>query len=109
MDEVWLYDRNGIHHGVLGKLRLIRELRQRQFDAALLFQNAFEAAILTGLAGIPIRAGYDRDFRGWLLTHKVSIDPGVRKELREGERRQWYFSCTLHIPDVKHKVRVVIL
>jgi hypothetical protein len=37
------------------------------------------------------------------------IEPGTRKELREGERRQWYFTCTLHIPDVKHKVRVVIL
>ena len=39
----------------------------------------------------------------------AGIDPSVRKELREGDRRQWYFTGTLRIPDVKHKVRVVIL
>jgi heptosyltransferase-2 len=44
-----------------------------------LFQNAFEAAVLTRLAQIPVRAGYDRDGRGWLLSHKVSVDPHVVK------------------------------
>jgi hypothetical protein len=39
----------------------------------------------------------------------AQIDPAARKELREGDRRQWYFTCTLRIPDVGHKVRVVIL
>ena len=28
---------------------------------------------------------------------------------QEGDRKQWYFTCTLRIPDVKHKVRIVIL
>ena len=72
VDDIWLYDRQGLHRGLSGKLRLIRELRERRFDAALLFQNAFEAAVLTRLAGIPVRAGYDRDGRGWLLSHKVT-------------------------------------
>ncbi|HTH50191.1 MAG TPA: IS701 family transposase [Candidatus Limnocylindria bacterium] len=39
----------------------------------------------------------------------AGIAPGLRKPLREGESRQWYFTCTLRIPDVKHKVRLVIL
>jgi hypothetical protein len=39
----------------------------------------------------------------------AGIEPGVRKPLREGDRTQWYFSCTLRIPDVQHKVRIVIL
>jgi lipopolysaccharide heptosyltransferase II len=79
VDDIWLYDRQGLHRGLSGKLRLIRELRERRFDAALLFQNAFEAAVLTRLAEIPVRAGYDRDGRGWLLSHKVPVDPGVSK------------------------------
>lgn len=79
IDDLWLYDRRGLHRGLPGKLRLIRELRQRQFDAALLFQNAFEAAVLTRLAGIPVRAGYDRDGRGCLLSHKVAVDPRVSR------------------------------
>jgi hypothetical protein len=39
----------------------------------------------------------------------AGIAPEVRKPLREGERQQWYFTCTVHLPDVKHKVRIVIL
>src|SRR5207245_10380860 len=37
------------------------------------------------------------------------IGPGLRKPLRAGDKQQWYFTCTLRIPDVQHKVRVVIL
>jgi hypothetical protein len=35
--------------------------------------------------------------------------PGSRKPLREGQKQQWYFTCTLRILDVKHRVRIVIL
>jgi DDE superfamily endonuclease len=39
----------------------------------------------------------------------ASIEPATRKLLQEGERQQWYFTCTLRIPEVKHKVRILIL
>ena len=29
--------------------------------------------------------------------------------MREGDKLQWYFTCTLRIPDVKHRVRIVVL
>ena len=48
-------------------------LRARQFDCAILLQNAFEAALVARLAGIPHRIGYNRDARGWLLTQAVSV------------------------------------
>jgi hypothetical protein len=38
-----------------------------------------------------------------------SIATADRKELRRGDKRQWYFTCTLTIPDVKHRVRIVII
>lgn len=37
------------------------------------------------------------------------IRPEDRQELRRGDQRQWYFTCTLHIPKVNHKVRIVII
>jgi len=37
------------------------------------------------------------------------IPPEDRKELRRGNERQWYFTCTLRIPNVDHKVRIVII
>jgi hypothetical protein len=39
----------------------------------------------------------------------AEMAPALRKRLREGERQQWYFTCTLRLPEVKHKVRLVIL
>src|SRR6476660_10035653 len=39
----------------------------------------------------------------------AQIGPELRKPLAEGDKRQWYFTCTLRIPDIKHRVRVVIL
>jgi hypothetical protein len=51
-------------------------------------------------------------YKGRLLKASelaAEIGPESRKPLQEGEKRQWYFTCTLRIPDVGHKVRVVIL
>jgi len=78
VDEVLLYDRQERHRGVWGKIKLIHQLRARQFEAAILFQNAFEAALLTALARIPLRFGYRRDGRGWLLSHALAIDPRLK-------------------------------
>lgn len=39
----------------------------------------------------------------------AAIPPEDRKELRRGDKRQWCFTCTLHIPKVNHKVRIVII
>jgi heptosyltransferase-2 len=78
IDELILYDRAGKHRGIRGRLKLAGEICQKGFDTAVLFQNAFEAAFLAQLSGIPFRAGYDRDGRGWLLTHPVSVDPQIQ-------------------------------
>lgn len=57
----------------LGKLRTARMLRQERFDCAILLQNAFEAALLAWLAGIPRRIGYSRDGRAPLLTDPIPV------------------------------------
>ncbi len=56
---------------LFGKWRLIQELKKGKFDLAILFQNAFEAALITFLSGIPNRYGYDRDGRRFLLSHPI--------------------------------------
>ena len=56
-----------------GKWSVARDLRSRRFDLAVLLPNAFEAAALIWLAGIPLRIGYARDGRGFLLTHPVEV------------------------------------
>lgn len=71
VDRLIFYEKKGRHRGVKGFLQLAGELRQEQFDCAILLQNAFEAALLTLLAGIPVRGGYTTDGRGLLLTNCV--------------------------------------
>src|SRR5688572_19846648 len=66
------------------KWRVARDLRSRRFDAAILLPNAFEAAALVWLAGIPRRIGYARDGRGFLLTD--AIDVPQRGEIPRHER-----------------------
>ena len=79
VDEVMVYERPGRHDGLGGLLTLARELREKRFDAAILLQNAIEAAIIARLAGIPVRAGYSTDARGLLLTHPVTRTQEIKK------------------------------
>ncbi|MDF2457936.1 MAG: gmhB [Nitrospira sp.] len=72
IDRVMLYEDNRRHAGLAGKWRLAGELRRGRFDLAVLFQNAFEAALLTTFAGIPRRYGYATDGRTLLLSEPVA-------------------------------------
>jgi heptosyltransferase-2 len=72
-DELIPYDPQGVHAGLSGRERLVRELRAQKFDVALLLQNAFDAAWLSWRAGIPERIGYARDGRSLLLTKRISV------------------------------------
>ncbi|MDR2725445.1 MAG: lipopolysaccharide heptosyltransferase II [Candidatus Adiutrix sp.] len=72
-DQVLTYEPSGRHRGLSGILALIRELTP--FDLALLFQNAFSAALFPALARVPERWGYARDGRGFLLTRAVRLGP----------------------------------
>jgi heptosyltransferase-2 len=50
-----------------------RALAARQFDCAILLQNAFEAAMIAYAARIPERIGYARDGRRFLLTRAIAV------------------------------------
>ena len=73
LDQVLVYDDKGIHAGLSGKWTLAGTLRRHRFDLTVLFQNAFEAAFLTWLAGIPRRYGYATDGRTFFLTDPVAV------------------------------------
>ena len=82
------------------------------------------AEVLNHIHGKEDRWGRPRGYVGDLKTNRklewqgriikasdlaASIPPADRKALRIGDLRQWYFTVTVRIPDVKHKVRIVIL
>jgi heptosyltransferase II len=72
-DELIPYEAPRGWRGLGEKRRFASDLRRREFDCAILFQNAFESAAIARWAGIPLRIGYARDARGWLLTHPIPV------------------------------------
>ena len=73
LNRVVVYEDKGLHAGLSGKWALAGTLRRYDFDLAVLFQNAFEAAFLAWLAGIPQRYGYATDGRVFFLTMPVAV------------------------------------
>jgi heptosyltransferase-2 len=76
LKDIFIYDSLGAHKGLSGRLKLAGELKERGFTSAVLFQNAFEAALIAFLAKIP---GYARDLRSPLLTDPVEVTEEIKK------------------------------
>jgi heptosyltransferase-2 len=65
------FRRGSLRQAWRDRVNVAATLRAGGFDCALLLQNAFDAALVTALAGIPERIGYARDLRSPLLTRPV--------------------------------------
>jgi heptosyltransferase II len=50
-------------------------LRRMRFDGAVLVNRSLRVAWTSALAGIPARVGHPTEIRGFLLTHRVPLDP----------------------------------
>lgn len=106
IDEVLVYDYQGEHQGLLGLLKLIRLVKKREFDCAVLFQNAFEAAMIAFLSGIASRIGYATDGRRWFLTQPVSL-AGTRT-LHHTQYYQRLVQAFTHVPSKVHAPQLVL-
>jgi hypothetical protein len=104
---------------------LIDWVCEREIPGDFAFDCYFtNAEILNHIHDKKDRLGRPRGYVGDLKTNRklewrgriikasdlaASIQAADRKEMRIGDRRQWYFTVTVQIPEVKHKVRIVIL
>ncbi len=86
VDRTIEFDRNGLHRGIMGRLRLAALLRKEAFDAVVILPNSFDSALVPWLAGIPVRLGKNSDGRGLLLTGRYS--PG--KQSHFGHEVEYY-------------------
>lgn len=82
IDDLLVYDRKG----PLSVFGQVREWKRRNFDLAVLFQNAFEAALIPLLAGIPLRLGYATESRQALLS-----DPLRLPDWRSSKHEVFYY------------------
>ena len=70
IDEVIVYDKQKKEKSLLGGLRFALSLRKKEFDRAIIFHPTNRMHIITYIANIPRRIGYDKKC-GFLLTDKI--------------------------------------
>ena len=111
-------------HGVLFR-QLIDWVCERDIPGDFTFDSYFSSAEnLNYIHGKQNASGESRAYVGDLKTNRklevrgrsiradefaATINREDRKELRRGDDRQWYFTTTVRLPQVKHPVRIVIL
>jgi DDE superfamily endonuclease len=104
---------------------LIDWVCERQIPGDLAMDSYFTCAeILNHIHSKQDRWGQPRGYVGDLKSNRklewkgqiikasdlaTSISASDRKEMRIGDKRQWYFTVSVRIPNVRHKVRIVIL
>jgi hypothetical protein len=111
-------------HGVLFR-QLIDWVCEREIPGDFTFDSYFSSAEnLNHLHSKQNDRGESRAYVGDLKINRklevrgrsiradelaASIDREKRQELRRGDDRQWYYTCTVRLPKVTHPVRIVIL
>lgn len=71
IDELIIYDEEGPHKSLLGKLKLIAMLRKRRFDRVYILHRSFTRSLIAYLSGIPKRVGYYYKKRAIFITDNV--------------------------------------
>lgn len=100
INEIIVLDEQDKHRGLLGKLRLINQLKAGKFDTAYLFHRSFTRTLICLLSGINNRIGYYTLKRRFLLTESV-MPP------REVVHRAayYYYLITRNIPSDTAELR----
>lgn len=104
-----VYKPESEHRGASGFWKFVRELRDENFDAAILFQNAFHAAWMAWCARVPVRVGYARDGRSALLTDAI----GMPSPAAYGHQTYYYLQLLfrgglIDAPEPVSEIRLVL-
>jgi len=70
LDEVIIYDKYRKHKSLMASMRFAKWLKDKNFDRAIIFHPTNRMHIITYLAQIPRRIGYDKKF-SFLLTDRI--------------------------------------
>jgi heptosyltransferase-2 len=73
VDRVVIFDKRGRQRGLIALLKFAANLRNEQYDLALVPHRSLRSALLVWLAKIPQRIGFNRSsaLAGWLFTARV--------------------------------------
>ena len=81
IDEIIIYDKYGKHKSFLSTVKFAFNLRKKKFDIAIMLHPTNRVHLISFLAGIPRRIGYDRKM-SFFLTEKI---PHLKQEGKKHE------------------------
>jgi heptosyltransferase-2 len=102
INEILLYQPEGRHRGFRGHLKLAKELRAQNFDAAILFYPRPALAAALWMANIPMRIGMGYRWYSFLLTHRIY------EHRKHGRKHELEHNLTLLkplVPELSSSVR----
>ena len=70
LDEVLVYDKYDQHKNLGGTIEFVKMLRKKKFDWAIILHPTNRVHLVTFLATIPVRIGWNKDM-SFLLTKKI--------------------------------------
>ena len=73
------YDKRGTQRGVRGMWSLASELRGRKYDIALVPHRSFRSAVVTAVAGVPVRVAFATSAGRFLFTDLVPYNNHVHE------------------------------
>ncbi len=71
INDIVVYDKRGAAKGIYGMFAIVRELRKRQYDVAIIPHRSLRSGLICFLAGIPRRIGFSTSAARWLMTDVV--------------------------------------
>jgi heptosyltransferase-2 len=86
VDEIIPFQKKGGIGSIWEDLNLSQSLKERNFDLAVILPRSFRSAFHIYLARIPIRIGYQDEWRSLFLTHGIRR----RKEFLHAHRVHYY-------------------
>ncbi len=88
IDEVLIYDYKSKGKSLAGMIAMIKEIRKEKFDVSISLDRKMRPALLTWLAGIPVRVGPSKVFDDkpsrvtWLFNKVIKIDYNLHNNLQ---------------------------
>ncbi len=84
-------------HGMMAPKKAAAKVRPRRYDTALLLTNSFSTALITRLAFIPRRVGYNRDNRAMLLTDPLAPPRNPDRGWKLTPAVDYYWNLASHL------------
>ncbi len=82
LDRLHIFDKRGRDRGLSGIFRTSSVLRRSNYDVAIIPHRSIRSAVISFLAGIPRRIGFNRSAGKLLLTERIPYDYNSHEVIR---------------------------